>query len=67
MRTSIKTTLATALLALPVASQAAFVVDGIDTAGEYASFFDVPYFNENNNTSVADGNRFSGPGLRHPR
>ncbi len=55
MRTSIKTTLATALLALPVASQAAFVVDGIDTAGEYASFFDVPYFNENNNTSVADG------------
>ena len=53
IRTSINATLATALLAIPMASQAAFTVDGINTVGEYVSFFNVPYVNED--TGNVDG------------
>lgn len=55
IRTSINATLATALLAIPIAGQARYSVDGINTGGEYTSFFDVEYFNERNSTAVADG------------
>ena len=54
-RTTMKVSILAALLATPMVTQAAFDVDGINTGGEYASFFDVEYFNENNNTNVPDG------------